>query len=262
MSVRIGFEHLNNTRDLGGMETLDGARIAPGKLFRSGHLYPAGAEDIRKLAGMVDTVVDFRSVAECEVKPDPEIPGVRRVHLPVVDDLTAGITRDSRSDRDVMDSLVGDPGSAERYMCTIYRDLVESTFAAEQYRSFLEVLLEGRRVLWHCTAGKDRAGFGALIVEEILGVPRAAAAADYLETNVFLEPDIRMLVRMTQARTGKSGPGTEASLRYLYGAHACYLRTLYETAEAAFGSFEGFIRDRLKVSAEEQAQLRAMYLVR
>ena len=64
MSIPIPFHKLNNTRDLGGMQTTDGRRIRSGKLFRSGQLYEADEYDRQKLEEMLDLVVDFRTETE------------------------------------------------------------------------------------------------------------------------------------------------------------------------------------------------------
>ena len=88
ISVRISFEALPNTRDLGGMRTRGGV-IAPGKLIRSGALSQASAADIGKLGRLADTVIDLRSAAERAQKPDPDIPGAAYAGLPLIDDLVA-----------------------------------------------------------------------------------------------------------------------------------------------------------------------------
>ena len=58
------FEKLNNTRDLGGMTTVTGKRIKPGRLIRSGRLCLANAADEKLLEQTVSAVVDFRGGRE------------------------------------------------------------------------------------------------------------------------------------------------------------------------------------------------------
>ena len=52
VSTKIPFEGLRNTRDLGGMVTMDGRKIRKGMLFRSGLLAHATEEDLKQLSGM------------------------------------------------------------------------------------------------------------------------------------------------------------------------------------------------------------------
>ncbi|MCR4657452.1 MAG: tyrosine-protein phosphatase [Lachnospiraceae bacterium] len=50
----------------------------------------------------------------------------------------------------------------------MYHASAESDFAASQYARFIRLLMEPREnaVVWHCTAGKDRVGIGAAIIQE------------------------------------------------------------------------------------------------
>ena len=50
---RIPLEGLPNTRDLGGIHTMDGKQIVPARLIRSGALYEATPADITRLGSAV-----------------------------------------------------------------------------------------------------------------------------------------------------------------------------------------------------------------
>ena len=65
-------------------------------------------------------------------------------------------------------------------MRSMYRKFV-GDYCVSRYSRFVQILLEDhdKAVLWHCSAGKDRAGVGAVIIEEILGVPRETIISDY-----------------------------------------------------------------------------------
>ena len=94
---RIGFEGLPNTRDLGGLPTADGRRIACRRLLRSGQLASATPADLARLGGEygLRLVVDLRTDEECAEKPDPmgELPGARLVRLPVFHGPASGVSR-------------------------------------------------------------------------------------------------------------------------------------------------------------------------
>ena len=263
MSQLLPLENLRNTRDLGGMKTADGRCIRNGKLVRSGHLFGGSDADRNALGEMIDTVVDFRTPQEVEEKPDPPIPGVKFWHIPVFDSLKAGITREEESDAQVIQMMMRDHHKAKAYMCGIYTDFVSVPFEVSQYEKFVRLLLEPheKAVLWHCTAGKDRAGFASVIVEELLGVDRAAIRKDYLKTNEYLENDIRGLIEMFYAMEGEENPEAELALRYLFGAREDFWDAVYAKIEELYGGFDGFISDGLHISAEEREALKEMYLV-
>ena len=262
MSRRIEFEKLMNTRDLGGMETADGRKIKPGRLIRSGHLVDAADKDVEKLTAMVDTIVDFRTIQEWHERRDPQIPGVRYFHLPILDERKAGVTRDEKSYEEVRDNMLDEAELAREYMRRVYTRFVTSEFSRSQYARFVRILLEdhSKAVLWHCTAGKDRAGFGTVIVQEILGVSREDIMQDYLITSVYLEPEIKEIIRKITHGKGFSSPESEKGLRYMFAAWQEYLEATYEKIGEVYGDFDGYIRDGLEITPEECRKLKEMYL--
>ena len=262
MSRLLGFEKLRNTRDLGGMRTSDGRVIAPGRLIRSGALAGLTEQDRAALGALVRTVIDLRSDSECAEKPDSDIPGAEYVRLPIIDDLSAGVTRDKSSDEEAFAMLVNDPGGSRDYLRRLYRTFVVSDGPLSRYSRFVRMLLEpGKRaVLWHCTAGKDRAGIAAAIVEELLGVAREDIVADYLMTNVYLEEDVRELVTMLKRQLGADSEEAETAMRHMFGAEREYIGSFYDAVEERFGGFRGFAREGLRLSDGDIAALKDIYL--
>lgn len=262
MSRKIEFESLLNTRDLGGMTGMDGRKIRPGKLIRSGHLHPASAKDLEKIAGLADTIVDFRSDQECREKPEAEIPGVSMHHIPIFGSAKAGVTRDEESFAKVMKNMLFDPLIARDHMCRTYADFVTGEFAVRQFEQFIRLLLEDHQkaILWHCTAGKDRTGFAAVIIQKLLGVCDADIAADYLMTNACLEPETRGLTEMMKKRPGASPATAEEAVKYIFTARIEYLETVFDKISETYGSFDRFILDGLHITPEEQAKIRETYL--
>lgn len=262
MSERIQLNGLNNTRDLGGMTGAEGRKVRRGRLIRSGHLFYADEADRAKLTDLVGVVVDFRTDREVKEKPDPVLPGVEAVHLPILTEQTVGISREEESDRHAGIRMMKEPETARAHMCNMYRMIGSSEFCASQYARFVKLLLEEREkaVLWHCTAGKDRAGFGSVIVEELLGVSREDIYEDYLMTNVHLKEEIDNLLGELQKMMNLSDPASETAMRVLFGAEKEYLDTLYQAIDDTFGGMETYLRVVLQVSDEDRDRLRSMYL--
>ena len=256
------FEKLHNTRDLGGMRTGDGRVIRPGKLYRSGQLSDVSDGDMKSLSSHIHTIIDFRTEKERRDEPDREIPGVRNLHIPILDDLTAGITREKEADQDAIKRFLLKPEEAIHYMCKMYRRFA-SDQAVSRYRRFIEVLLEAEGpVLWHCTAGKDRAGIASVIVEEILGVKREDILDDYLKTNDYLSQDISFLIDFVLRQAGLDGTDNSVAreaMRILFGAQKDYLREYYDAVTSKYESMDGLIRDGLGVNESKKKRLREMY---
>ena len=154
----LRFDKLHNIRDLGGMRGVEGKHVMRGKFIRCGHLAELSDSDKEKLQSLVSLVVDFRSEGERAEKPDIILPGIDYRHIPILDSLTAGITREEEADRNVFSTLLLKPAEAKEYMCNMYRTFAKSDHAVSGYCSFLGLLMErhDKAILWHCTAGKDR----------------------------------------------------------------------------------------------------------
>ncbi len=257
----LAFEKLNNTRDLGGMTGFQGRKIILGKLIRSGHLEPASVSDIEALGEVTGVIVDLRTDQECAEKPDPGIPGTEYIHLPAVRNVVAGMTREKKAGESIFRTLNSDLSGALAYMCGVYEDFVTDEGCRGCYRAFIELLLgkPEKAVLWHCTAGKDRTGFAALLIQEILGVSREDIIEDYLKTNEYIKGDVERLIAYFGGKS-EGGKEAEEALGYLFGASELFLDAMYAKAEELYGSFSGFIEKGLKVTPEEAKRLRDIYL--
>ena len=258
----ITFEKLVNYRDLGGLPTKDGRRIVPGKLIRGGNINGASDADIEKLSGMIGLAVDFRTEGELLEKPDPEIPGVENWHLPVLETITEGVSREKDADRHSFEYFIDKPDIALNYMVKTYEHLALSAFALSQQKKLVERLAEPleKGVLWHCTAGKDRTGIFAAIVEEILGVPREVIVTDYLLTNIGNAEVTERLVQMIASRSDVDREKSVPALRIMFGAEKEYILAFYREAERQYGDFDGFLREAMGVDREMRDRFRELYL--
>ena len=256
-SKYIDIPGMNNTRDLGGMRTKDGRVIRSNMLYRSSRL--SELKDPDWFTRNVELLVDMRSSREVDESPDPEIPGVTYLHLPIFEMQASGVTRDNDSDRQVG---TPDPETALARMASVYARFVTDEFCLSQYRRFIQLLFEPREkaILWHCSAGKDRTGTGALFIQELLGVGREDIMADYLITNEYLKDEIRQFVDRIAAQNGGMDENAKKGMLVFMGAHEKYPLTVYKEAETRYGNFDSFIRDGLGVSDAQREELRRRYL--
>ena len=264
ISRLIEFEKLNNTRDLGGMTGADGRRIKSGKLIRSGHLSFCTKADVEKLSGLLSVIVDFRSSQEYTRQPDLEIPGAVHVQLPMHEEILPGISRDKAS-MDILAQnpvlLVHEPESAFKHMVGLYSIMVDSDYTLAHLAHFVDICAEGhdKAVLWHCTAGKDRAGFATVILQKILGVSDADIFADYRATDDFIREECEFIGRELM-HLDMDDPVVRESMGYLFGTHDDFLKTLLGKIDCVYGSFDAFLSGGLGVTEEKKAKLREMYL--
>jgi len=179
-----------NLRDLG---LLPSSPFKPGILFRSGSLQNIGAVDLPKLRHElgIRTIFDLRHDGERQSFPEPIVEGVTMIWL-------RASSQPSRIDPSDFEAEHGIPG-----FVSMYRNLLE--LYASEYKRILELLRDepGQPILWHCTAGKDRAGLFAMLLSSLCGVERSMIGFDYTLTRIGVEKDRQTLQSNMEKWLGK-----------------------------------------------------------
>lgn len=260
---RIPLEKLPNTRDLGGLTGAGGRQICPHRLLRSGALLWSSQADRAVLleAYGLKTVIDFRTAAEREEKPDPELAGVENIWIPILEESVMGITREEGEEkkglvRQVLEQT-GDGGAgAEEYMRSMYRNLIDQAYSRRQYRKFFEILLrqEEGAALWHCTAGKDRAGVATALLLAALGTPREEILADYVKTNEFNAAEVEEILEEVKAEY-------RPMVRLLFVVKTSYLASVFDRIDQAYGGMDAFLREEMGLTPDRLDRLQDMYLL-
>jgi protein-tyrosine phosphatase len=110
----------------------------------------------------------------------------------------------------------------------------------------------------HCTAGKDRTGFGAALILTLLGVPRQVVTDDFLLTNRYTESATRrrlLLIELFSLFRADS-----EALRPLLGVERAYLDASFEAIEEQYGDFDRYRREALGIDDAELAAFRSLAL--
>lgn len=263
ISKQLPSKKVPNLRDLGGMIGADGKQIREGSLIRSAQLYNATKKDLDLLETLhIRKIFDFRNAQEAKEKPDPSISGCEYTNLSILDKSSAVSWETNRSDStpEEPEEAKGAPKSGVEQVCEVYRDFIRKPASREQYSRFLHGILETENgaVLWHCTLGKDRCGWGAVLVEAVLGVSREDIMADYLYSNVCLKHEIagmmpilkKLLEKMHMTNAGAA----------VVEAREEYLAAAFDEAEKLYGSMDAFLEKGLGIDETMREQLRARYL--
>ena len=232
--------------------------LRPGRLFRSGELSELadeGRDELRRL-GITD-VADLRSRSEVLRHGPGLVPDGVDIHLLPIPDLAPDdVNPDGEAPHEhAFKRLLEDKpdgefisGAATRYMVDEYSRFPTYPGAREAVHRLVTLLADGRTVLAHCFAGKDRTGFTVALVLEAAGVDRDAIVADFLTSNqaVPLLRD-RILNTMRQRTDIDMTPEllstTEARLsEEVLGVRAEYLDAARRTIDDDFGSLDGYFR--------------------
>lgn len=197
--MRIALETVSNARDLGGLSTYDGRHVKHGRILRTANMSMLNERDIKILKDYdLRLVLDLRTKTVMDANPNVKIEGVEYVHIPIVKDLNSRVTSkgdyENRSMADILLTFTSDfAGEGEAWMMEFYKKLYSSDYSLSQYKIFFDYLLKSTQgaVIFHCTAGKDRTGVGAILLLSLLGVKREEIIKDYLLTNESTSKEIR-----------------------------------------------------------------------
>ena len=177
---KLDFEGAHNFRDMGGYPLGDGRRVRNGLLFRSDHLGRLTDADQTLLETIgLRTVVDLRRAQEREeVRDRIDNPAVNQIWLPVE---AEGV--DVISIRRAMERGEVSAEAAREFLMQANR--MFATVFAPVFGDFLHLLLDASvyPLVFHCSAGKDRAGYAAAMSLYSLGADDATVMHDYLATN-------------------------------------------------------------------------------
>lgn len=259
------FESIENGRELGGLVMKDGRTVRHGMLVRSGDLSKASDADVALLLDRFNLtdVYDFRFDAEANSNPDRPIEGVRNTRLSTLPQVFVEGFMSGRTDTtaiqsanllDMLAKYAFHP-NAQKMAQKIYPAIVTDTTSQRRYGEFLRGVLEAKGgVLWHCSQGKDRAGWATAFVLGALGASRETIVADFDLSNEYYAA----AVEAVDARILEMGGG-EPELAFIHamvGVSRENFESTLDFIEARYGSLQTYIEQALGFSAAEQEQLR------
>ena len=245
-----------NFRDLGGYAAGDGRRIKWGVVYRSGELSQLSNDDVGKLGELgIQTVVDLRSPEEVSARGEGRLPpGAHVLPLPIASsDMFAKL---------IPIFLKGDFSQVPPNLLDKINRMLVRKFT-EQYAGLLRALSDpaNRPLVFHCTQGKDRAGFGAAMVLSALGVSWETVVEDYLLSNHFRKEENDQMLGMIRAFAANHGgpDGEEIAFSRVEGLLYVKEQSL-QAAHAEIierhGNVEAFLTEGLGCSAEGLERLR------
>lgn len=266
----IAFEGIENARDMGTLVMQNGQIVRTGMLVRSGCLAKASDNDVAVLKGKyhLTDVFDFRFEAEANAAPDRIIDGISYTHLSTLPKaLIEGFASSGRSDTARMDMkdmaavLVKYALNPKAQMMAreLYPAIVTDTLAQRYYGEFLSDVLRSKGgVLWHCSQGKDRAGWASAFLLAALGASRDTIVEDFDLSN---QSYARQVEAMT-AKVKELGGNDEAVafIHAMVGVSKENFEATLDLIDQKYGSLPQYVENQLGFSKEAQVQLRDKYL--
>lgn len=257
MTAEPALESVLNFREMGGLPAAGGGTVKHGHLYRSGHWSQATETDIDTLAGYnLATIVDFRTEIDRKGDGGPNrIPeGPDYLTMEMID--TSGLGHEIRStlmsgDQALIDQRFGN-GRAKQLAADGVVAMALEQEKQEVFGRFLQVVADHQRrpVLWHCSAGKDRAGWAATLVGLALGVPDDAIIEHYLASNIHRPVEGRLAYYRSK--------GVDAEImRPFLSVHEDYVLGGLAAIDDGWPSRERYLEDALGFGPDQVAALRS-----
>lgn len=263
-------EGMNNFRDMGGYETSDGTSVKWGMLYRSDHIHNATDKGVEFLKTLdIHTVIDYRSDIEVTKYPNKSID--ENVNIYQLDpsahaaELSAQF-QSSKENEDInlINKIIeqkenGTLVSQANIIKKQYQTFARGEESKKAFSEMLHIIADPKApaVVQHCRGGKDRTGFGALLVLGILGVSKEDIVEDYLLTGVNRIE--RNEVKMEGYKKLTDDPEVLSHLYSFIDTKSEFIETSIDEIVNHYGAIEKYVIAELGVSQEEIKRIKAIY---
>lgn len=263
----LPFENVLNFRELGGYPAADGRTVRRGVFYRSGNLDKFRTpNDIALYESLgLRYILDLRSNLERAQRPDRVPAGARYEGISAMrfangDDIDfspEGMERLHAEGRQWAQEN-GRPDTEFEYFAGLYSRM---PFNNPAYRALMQAMDAGETpLLFHCSAGKDRTGVGAMLILLALGASRQTALQDYLLTNRWRKEPIRAFIAANQAEWDTGDKAVREHLFSIEGVVPYFGNAALNAIERRYPSYAAYFEDQFGLSADRLAVLRDRYL--
>lgn len=232
----------SNFRDLGGIKIANGQILPTRKYFRGKSLFGLKEKDIKCLVQDygLKTVIDLRTAQERDEKPNPQVPGLTFINMPIFNEATAGITKEYGTKK---------LGALKKMtsMADLYRSMAEEDEWLDNLAAVVNKILSLKEdqlpVLFHCSVGKDRTGIITALLLYYFGASEEDIIKDYLYTNKSGKAK-RILARpvvFAKFFSFKIANKAVSSLR----ADVRYFNAFFDALKKKYGSIENFLDQKI-----------------
>ena len=253
----------SNFRDLGGLTGLDGKKIKEKIILRSAQPVALSDVDLSLLNDdyQITDIIDFRSNPEVDKDPLDERLTANYHHIDIAGEQMKQQHQGSGGGTPSLEEMlkIMTVGAGEKFLAQAYVGFAVAPNSKAAYKKFIDVLLASDGpAMFHCAAGKDRTGWGAVILLKILGVSDADILTDYLATNEGRKADNdRMLAEYAQ----KGVPEEQLNeLAVVFGVQESFLTAAFAAVEKEYGDFDSYVKNGLKITDDQILALRNKYL--
>ncbi|PTR21871.1 protein-tyrosine phosphatase [Rhodococcus sp. OK519] len=241
-----------NFRDVGGNEGHGyaigfGQHLKRGVVYRANALSSATDADLQTLTDLgLISVLDMRGQSEIDNPfvggPDKIPAGADYSHIPI-----------EFGDLVQLAQTIQSPEQGRQYMVDANRSFVTDPLKRAAFKQVLTDIADAPGpAVFHCSAGKDRTGWVAALLQQIGGASADTVMADYLLSNDYLAGvNARTLAQIS----GALGEQAALNLTPVLGVDASYLEAGLAQIRADYGNVLGYLTDGLGLDTGTLAKL-------
>lgn len=222
-----------NFRDLGGIKTSNNKTINWGKIIRSGDMNKLTDNDLKYLSSIpLTSIVDFRTADEINVAPDKTPQSVtNNFKLSISPGNLFNTGNLSKYTSNELDSI----------MMQMNILFVTDEAIIKNYKEFFTLLQNEKNLplLYHCSAGKDRAGMATALLLYALGVDDETIMDNYLASNTYLADKYSKYINLYP------------SLKSLYTVKKEFLGAGITRIKSDYGTVEKYLEQVLDVDIQK-----------
>lgn len=191
------------------------------------------AEEMSKLG--IEKIYDLRSKRECLQAPHPAPSLMSPVEIIWIDPENKAAVQGS----EVFTAFSSD------YLVNSYLKILQTHRAIfKQILLDLAALDNGKAILLHCTAGKDRTGVSSAMILSLAGCSHESIASEYALTRIGIEPSrARLVSALTDAYPDLSAD--DPRFLAMCGCEGKKMKEFLRIVDDLYGGFEGYIRTEL-----------------
>lgn len=246
---------IDNFRDLGGLQCPDGI-IKEGKIFRSASLKAKTSADKFFIEGLhLDAIVDFRTEVEVAEGEDYVPEGTEYIRAGVFDSGNhVGVFLSSAEKRAM---LKYDEEQSENLKKIVAETYIDMPFA-KAYNKIFSLMDDGKSFAFHCTAGKDRTGVCAFMIESAFGRSLEDCEKEYLLSNDY-RADTNNKLFFLMKLLGVTKPAFDA-IRYAITVEKRNFDIMLNAIFEKYNSIAEYLEKEFDITAERKELWKSYYL--
>ena len=248
---------LVNFRDLGGLDATNGKKFKSGLIFRTATFTPSTPTDFKYIEDMhLDAVLDLRSPAEVKELPDVLPNGVEYIDACVFNGGRFKDMAPTKRTRTMMMFM------SRKKVDALFNLMIElyayMPYVKESFSKLFKCMDEHKSFAFHCTAGKDRTGIAAMLIELTFGRTYEQVVDQYLLSN-----EIRKEANDALRKQIQKIPTAQFRKDFAYyslGVHKELIDSAYNSIFSKYATFKDFLKDVYGITDEQIKDWEDYYL--